>query len=1022
MSSPTVVKSAKSWKVKSPPVKATDVGGKMVPTVKGAFRVLMPSYKRRVTLEVHGNVDDDKDNDKGDSHHHHHIRPSQRIVDKLPDELLDEDRAILRIWKKQSARDRDDSSSSGDDDSHSDGDDDGDSTASLEEDGEWVEYRRYFLDEIDEDVDLHKHSWEATLGRAAKRERREFKFSSSAEAEDFNTDIKRFRKAAENRASVRLEEFKEKQKEAVAKADKKVIGSAPKLAAKSSVQNLGNNSNIRLLIQIVSASDLPIADLKTSDPYINAYLGQKKLHRTKTVANNLDPVYTLEQDCFFLLDCPAKEFFAAATGVTFLVKDDDRLGSNDSLAKVDITQNDLLAMNGERTEHVLKVERNLKTPSVVPPKLVIRCRKAEERDIKFLDKIGEHKKLHSGIFAEYASLSPKSESVGLLKSESKTKNGAKVYRTKPHPDPKRDEDETKWLSVQELEREMMKPSTRWIEAGSGKLGKAYIEIIKCEGLPSLDIGLTGKGKSDPFICMLFEDAIVNTDVINDCLSPKFMPWSTRAFVLNREHASSQVHLAVLDYDSGNHGRIGRISVDLTDKTADTEYLLTYNLFKSVLDNERPVNGKITIRLRLEYSSYRSVALGSLKLPPSHKVNTSDKRDWYSSYFVVNGEENLNALDMEALKSYQTELMEYGHVLPVVANAVKNILLWRGTFRVGFGKNKAALPVHSLTAFVLGVMLVENYNYLPAFSLFAIAWLFLATNEHRQHHPSPWRQPLTFSEMWIGMITGKMPKVDIDPLQNEGAIRKYQEEQAAQVKKNEEQAKKAQAQANKLSEFTTQPESADDEDADTSMGGGLNLNPMSFILLPVQKILTSVCLILRVVTGTLTWDEPIFGFFLVNGCIVGGLVLMLVPWSFFIRWTLRIVVWVFLGPWMKLVDIHFVRKLEEEGDNDTKKYAQQLQAATADASQGKKMLMMTKENIQSMTALRKYYFGKFLVTMPRFKSFRYADYPLMESEAHPVKNKPQVMISERKYGQTLEGYMIPKWAGEDAAYSTDRTEI
>jgi hypothetical protein len=42
-----------------------------------------------------------------------------------------------------------------------------------------------------------------------------------------------------------------------------------------------------------------------------------------------------------------------------------------------------------------------------------------------------------------------------------------------------------------------------------------------------------------------------------------------------------------------------VSIDITNFRADTDYLLTFDLHKSVLDNERPVVGKLTVRLRIE---------------------------------------------------------------------------------------------------------------------------------------------------------------------------------------------------------------------------------------------------------------------------------------------------------------------------------------------------------------------------------------------------------------------------------------
>ena len=154
----------------------------------------------------------------------------------------------------------------------------------------------------------------------------------------------------------------------------------------------------------------------------------------------------------------------------------------------------------------------------------------------------------TGVFTEDSYLPPRAHPNPLLKKyQRKAEDGLAIqYRLKPFPDPSRLEEETKWLTKKEIELEATSPSRQWIEGGSGSVGKYYIEIIGCDGLPNLDLaGVTGRDKSDPFVCIAFEDCIVNTDVINDCLSPRWMPWSRRAFVFNVMHPSSQFHIAVM---------------------------------------------------------------------------------------------------------------------------------------------------------------------------------------------------------------------------------------------------------------------------------------------------------------------------------------------------------------------------------------------------------------------------------------------------------------------------------------------
>ena len=70
------------------------------------------------------------------------------------------------------------------------------------------------------------------------------------------------------------------------------------------------------------------------------------------------------------------------------------------------------------------------------------------------------------------------------------------YRVKPFPDPERPVEQTKWMTEKQIEEEAFKPSTQWIEAGTGGAGKYYVEIIGCDNLPNMDFSVTGRDKTD----------------------------------------------------------------------------------------------------------------------------------------------------------------------------------------------------------------------------------------------------------------------------------------------------------------------------------------------------------------------------------------------------------------------------------------------------------------------------------------------------------------------------------------------
>ncbi len=78
----------------------------------------------------------------------------------------------------------------------------------------------------------------------------------------------------------------------------------------------------------------------------------------------------------------------------------------------------------------------------------------------------------------------------------------------------------------------------------------YLEVLKCRGLPNMDAGGSVGNKTNPFVLVVHGNVMVHTEVINDSLSPMWMPWLSRAFVFQLSHPSAAVHIGVADYDFG----------------------------------------------------------------------------------------------------------------------------------------------------------------------------------------------------------------------------------------------------------------------------------------------------------------------------------------------------------------------------------------------------------------------------------------------------------------------------------------
>lgn len=277
-------------------------------------------------------------------------------------------------------------------------------------------------------------------------------------------------------------------------------------------------------------------------------------------------------------------------------------------------------------------------------------------------------------------------------------------------------------------------------------------------------------------------------------------------------------------------------------------------------------------------------------------------------FVIEGKYDTHEFDMNLFAEYVEALKEDGFaLLPILKNAAYSIVFWRGhcplrlrVFRYPplpasdesdslwnrFTKNVTVLlPLNSVVAFIGGILLVENYNLLPSFVLFAIAWLFLATSGNSNHNPSPWRHRRSFPELTGVLVSNKSPVVKIEPNQNEAAIQAFMAEKAEAQQKIKQEAKEELEEEAKAHDAVGY---ADEYDEKVEMRtkirklgdgeiGNVSMNPLKYILYPMQQNLALVCKWFYVARSFLMWEECYYCYWIVIGCITGGLAILFVPW-------------------------------------------------------------------------------------------------------------------------------------------------
>jgi hypothetical protein len=380
------------------------------------------------------------------------------------------------------------------------------------------------------------------------------------------------------------------------------------------------------------------------------------LRKTESQRGTCDPIFCIEHKCVFLLSVPndvlSSEHDSLNQRVQFEVRNDDagNYMKCSSFGSASISLQDIVYICSERPEERIelqlqvvsahsrfRLEHSLKEKSLgkitcndgpSSNVLAVRFRFASSFDMTFVQDLeNEERKMmkDKSIWSSARKLlndthqiskcqdgveqndNPKFitemgvQEVGVdqlmrmfTKKSKRGKDGILRIRVQPGPDPKRESDTT-FLSEEEMLHEMFQPSSNWIECGTDtkeSLGTVYLEILRCEGLPNMDSGESFGNKTDAFVCAIFEESLVQTDVIDDRLSPMWMPWSQRAFCFHIRHPLSQMFISVNDFDLGptGHEGIGKIVVNLNHFEADVVYTLKYKIHPASNIYDREVSG------------------------------------------------------------------------------------------------------------------------------------------------------------------------------------------------------------------------------------------------------------------------------------------------------------------------------------------------------------------------------------------------------------------------------------------------
>jgi hypothetical protein len=589
-------------------------------------------------------------------------------------------------------------------------------------------------------------------------------------------------------------------------------------------------------------------------------------------------------------------------------------------------------------------------------------------------------------------------------------SGQEKVRVKPHPDPDRLE-QTTYMTRQEMTAETLKPSQQWVSAGTGDLGKLYVEILSCTGLPNVDVGEAVGNLTDCFICAVFEDAMAQTPVIDDELSPHWLPWTQRAFCFGLMHPASMLYLGAFDFDLGltDHESIGRVAVNISSLQRDTVYTLKYNLYKSSNVTDRTPSGCITIRLRIEYENEKEVLIAALRPRPNSHVNVRKEKSFSVVRYTCFGEygdDKEENFDLTVVRSCINELVEYKTVLKYcLSDAVLSLIFWRGQVKVG----DALLPLHSFLFFYACAVLVERPYLMPSFFLLSVAWIMLAVQTQRNQHPSPWNRCRSFLDYLEVLQTGQS-SVSTRPINPHQGAKEAEAYEKAWSERLEKDQKFAATQAALQAEITT----LGDVSIQTKLGGSIPLDLLER-LGRYQGMIARYCRYCRFIKIIVTWEESVVSFWITACFLTAGLVSLLLPWAFILLWAGRILVWGLLGPHMMIVDSILFAGSHDEGKI--------LEKAMENFRKESRTARLRHQEALKLKDAKSLAYGKYITLVPSYNLSRHYDRPLPGSTARLETHDKRIERAPHSIpGQQMVGVIIPRSQAAAAHHEEELADL
>lgn len=681
-----------------------------------------------------------------------------------------------------------------------------------------------------------------------------------------------------------------KEFEAFVKELKKMYRSIASNAISNHIDSISIDSEVEsidFLIEIISATDLKESSkgAGTCDPFVSVRYGGERVHKTDAIKKDVNPIWTIKTKSVFIFTLYTDEYFNA--DLVFEVKDMKEIYLK--LGQVYLSPKELIEANGERVEK--KLTNMGKDPQGY---IAIRCKRASQSDVDFFRTPQKQRRAIKK--NQILSIKPRSSKQSPLMQfdASKLIDGQRHYFVRPM-DPT---GEFTLLTNEQINETCELPSRYWTEAGSGTLGELYVEVLKIDGLQNFDTNMPGS-KTEAYTMFVCEDAVVTSEVIKDSMNPRFMPWTRRAFKFNVAHISSPLFVGV--FDKNKSQKVGRISIPLQMYKSNTEYNVFYDLYDSSEVIKRDKKGVIHLRISINWKSQRKLFLDAMN-PEQFTVNFESKRDYSTAQYVIEGYSNVRSYNFKTLLGYIHELSLYQIGFLTTLKAIKETLLWRGHYDVG----RIKLPIHSVILLGAGIILTEFPQFAVSVFFGGIAWIMLGLLGRRRRRPLMWDRPSSYFHILLRLLTGKTHPEIIKPNENIDKDMVFMEKEKARLKRYEERTEKF------WSHILEDIDEVDEMRNEVLFSDSMRQPKLKVFreLYPLQKNLAQITSYFRFAERIVNWDQMHISFWITTSAIFLCFASLFL-WDEFYLWGKRFIVYTFLGPWMKLVDIFYFQKLDTQ---------------------------------------------------------------------------------------------------------------